>query len=56
MAPAVVIGLYVAGGCVLLAVIIVLCHFTLIEIVAADQDGSSQHVAVFLRCLVLYSQ
>ncbi|WIA37967.1 hypothetical protein OEZ86_001344 [Tetradesmus obliquus] len=56
MGAGAIIGMYVAGGFVLLAVIRMLCHFTLAENVAADEDDSKQHVSVFMRCLVLYSQ
>jgi hypothetical protein len=51
-----IIGLYIAGGFVLLAVIRMLCHFTLAENVQEGDDDSKQHVYVFMRCLVLYSQ
>ncbi|KAF6253513.1 hypothetical protein COO60DRAFT_407655 [Scenedesmus sp. NREL 46B-D3] len=53
---AAIIGLYVAGGVVLLAFIKLLCHFTLAENAQPQAGGDKQHVAVLLRCLVLYSQ
>ncbi|KAF6265050.1 hypothetical protein COO60DRAFT_1480381 [Scenedesmus sp. NREL 46B-D3] len=53
---AAIIGLYVAGGVVLLAFIKLLCHFTLAENAQPQADEDKQHISDLLRCLVLYSQ
>lgn len=56
MSPGTIIGLYVAGGFVLLAVIKVMCYFTLAENFQAQQFEVKEPASILFKCLVLYSQ